>query len=261
MYCRGIWSGVGIAALVAVGAARGQEAIEVQPASAAAQADAGVQVERRAGADSADRLDADIQLDAELPENAGQPPLPPSPDGTVESGSDPGIAAESDTAAGTPAPRPNRAAFGVTFQRDGADAMTIETVVPGSPAGRIGLERGDRIIAVNGESYADTQAFIAAAGDFAVDEEVDITYLRDGVEQSARVRLAAWSTVYGTDRAGTHRMMRPSFDDGADEAPIGSQEAMSPAHAAPYCPVPVYDGRYYGRRTWWDRFDDDECDD
>lgn len=158
----------------------------------------------------------------------------------------------------------SRAALGVQFQADGRNNLTIGTVVPGSPAAAIGLRPGDRIVSVNGRTYADTDAFVAAAGQSALDQDAEIVYLRDGVVQTATVRFAPWNTVYGDGAARTHTTLRPSFENGAPlPTDVQPQAPVNPGYVAPrywqYGNYPQYQ-RFYRYRHWdADDFDDDDC--
>ncbi len=158
----------------------------------------------------------------------------------------------------------NRAALGVRFEADGQDDLTIGRVVPGSPAARIGLRAGDRIVSVNGQTYDGTDAFVDAAGRFSLDEDAEIVFLRNGVEQTASVRFAPWGTIYGDGAARTHTTLRPSFESGAPApADVQSQGSVNRGYVAPqfdrYGAYPQYP-RFYRYRSWdADEFDDDDC--
>ena len=88
---------------------------------------------------------------------------------------------------------PGRARFEVTLRRDGrvrevvtgpAVPPVVGRVAPGSPAERAGLEPGDRILAVDGETvgaFADLQRMVGAAGESGVTLRVRG---EDGVEET-----------------------------------------------------------------------------
>jgi S1-C subfamily serine protease len=92
---------------------------------------------------------------------------------------------------------PARAALGISIADDGesgaVEGVTVEAVAPGSGAAEAGLEAGDLLTAVNGESLA-AGSRAEANGRLvrfmaSVDpgEEVTVSYRRDGRDHSARV--------------------------------------------------------------------------
>jgi membrane-associated protease RseP (regulator of RpoE activity) len=156
----------------------------------------------------------------------------------------------------------NRAALGVRFHAGAGDNLTIGEVLPGSPAARIGLQPGDRIVSVNGQTYQDTNAFVDAAGALSLDEDAEIVYLRDGVEQTATARLAPWNSIYGGTAARTHTTLRPSFENGAPlPADVQAQGHVQPGYVMPhygqYGTFPQQRFYRFGYRGW----DDDDLDD
>lgn len=153
----------------------------------------------------------------------------------------------------------NRAALGVRFHAGTGDNLTIGEVLPGSPAARIGLRPGDRIVSVNGQTYQDMNAFVDAAGALSLDEDAEIVYLRDGVEQTATARLAPWNSIYGGTAARTHTTLRPSFDNGAPlPAGVQAQGQVQPGYVMPhygqYGTFPQQPFYRFGYRGW-----DDDC--
>jgi serine protease Do len=72
-----------------------------------------------------------------------------------------------------------------------AKGALINDLQPGSPAGAAGLKSGDIITAVNGEKIDGPRELARKIASFGPDKQVDITYLRDGREQRANVRLGA----------------------------------------------------------------------
>ncbi len=167
-----------------------------------------------------------------------------------------------------------RAALGVSF-RSGASDLTISSVAPGSPAARIGLQPGDRIVSVNGRPYADLRTFMDASSQLPLNQDAEIVYVRGGIQHRVSARLAPWDSVYAQQfhqpqygqYGQPHTTMRPSFDDGA--IPPGAQPAefqvgpgcgYGAANYAPYGAVncPCGDQQYHsfsncrgwGRRGW-----------
>jgi putative serine protease PepD len=71
------------------------------------------------------------------------------------------------------------------------DGATIDKVLAGTPAEEAGLEKGDVVIAVNGERITDGIALIVAIRSHQPGETLEFTYLRDGDEQTAEITLGS----------------------------------------------------------------------
>jgi S1-C subfamily serine protease len=67
--------------------------------------------------------------------------------------------------------------------------VLVVEVERGGPAGQAGLRPGDVIIALNGDSVVDSNAFRIRVSSTAPGSEVTLTVLRDGREQQIRARL------------------------------------------------------------------------
>jgi regulator of sigma E protease len=63
------------------------------------------------------------------------------------------------------------------------DNVIIEVVMPNSPAEQAGIERGDRIEAINGEEISTTQEFVTAVRERS-GEEVEFSLIRKGQQQT-----------------------------------------------------------------------------
>lgn len=63
-------------------------------------------------------------------------------------------------------------------------------VVPGSPADKAGLTKGDIITRINNQEIKEGQSLVSVLSGFAVGEKVEIRYIRDGQEKSVSVTLA-----------------------------------------------------------------------
>jgi serine protease Do len=74
--------------------------------------------------------------------------------------------------------------------KDARGALVSE-LQPASPAGTAGIKSGDIITAVNGERIDAPRDLARKIAAFGPDKQVDLTYLRDGREQQAKVRLSA----------------------------------------------------------------------
>jgi putative serine protease PepD len=72
---------------------------------------------------------------------------------------------------------------------DGESGARVGAVDAGQPAADAGLDEGDVITAVDGDPIADASALTAAIRSHAPGDEVEITYVRDGDEQTVEVTL------------------------------------------------------------------------
>ena len=88
-------------------------------------------------------------------------------------------------------------------QRKGAEGVLLRQVPPESPAGKAGLRGtdydrfgnlqriGDMIVKIDDRPTPNTEALQDALGNYKVGDEVRVTFVRDGQEQTATVRLQA----------------------------------------------------------------------
>ena len=102
------------------------------------------------------------------------------------------------TIAGAPAEKPagnregRRVSFGTVPEFDFAGpGVKVASLVPGSPAERAGLLAGDVLIRLDGRDVADLRAFSELLRGYEPGRTVQATVLRDGVEQTMSVTLAA----------------------------------------------------------------------
>ncbi len=72
---------------------------------------------------------------------------------------------------------------------DTQGALVQEVTNADSPAARAGLQSGDVIIKVNGQKVKDSRDLIRRIGSLAVGTQATIIYVRNGVQQTALVRL------------------------------------------------------------------------
>ncbi|MDR0357053.1 MAG: S1C family serine protease [Clostridiales Family XIII bacterium] len=73
----------------------------------------------------------------------------------------------------------------------------VSEVAPGSPADAAGLKMKDVITSVDDKEISSSTDLIKALLNYSADDEVSVTFIRDGNEQTARVKLASQSQVYG----------------------------------------------------------------
>jgi putative serine protease PepD len=71
------------------------------------------------------------------------------------------------------------------------DGATINKVLSDTPAEEAGLEKGDIVVAVNGERVTDGIALIVAIRSHQPGETLEFTYLRDGDEQTTEITLGS----------------------------------------------------------------------
>ncbi len=164
------------------------------------------------------RGDADADLDADL--DADRPRARIRGDADIEARGD----ADVDLS--------RKPALGVTFRNSG-DALIISRVYPNSPAARMGLRTGDRIVSLNGQTYDATDAFVTAAGQVVLDEDAEIVYMRGEQRMTGNVRFAPWNTVFVEaddlddleEGALPRRVGRPTLDDAEDALENATDEA------------------------------------
>lgn len=81
------------------------------------------------------------------------------------------------------------------FNRSDASSMTAESLINGMPLQAAGLQAGDTITAINGVEIADGEAYDAYLLEHPLsDEEVEITYDRDGLDYTARITPEEYRT-------------------------------------------------------------------
>lgn len=79
--------------------------------------------------------------------------------------------------------------IGVSLSTE-ADGAHVADVSPGGPAESAGLQPGDHLVGVDGQRTRDATSFIVALREFAVGDDVEIEYSRDGRKATAIVTLA-----------------------------------------------------------------------
>ena len=72
-----------------------------------------------------------------------------------------------------------------------SQGATVVSVPSGTPAAAAGLREGDRIVAIDGERVPDGVSLIVAIRTHQPGDVVELSVVRDGKEQSVRVRLEA----------------------------------------------------------------------
>lgn len=73
---------------------------------------------------------------------------------------------------------------------DRPSGVLVDTVYPGSPAGKAKLRSGDVVLSLEGVEIADPNALRFRVGTMPVGKTVSLEYLRDGKARKARLKLA-----------------------------------------------------------------------
>jgi S1-C subfamily serine protease len=89
-------------------------------------------------------------------------------------------------------PTPPMAFLGVRTQpaEDGGPGAEVVDVTDGTPAHKAGLVEGDRIVAVDGDRVSGPESLANLIRGRAPGDHVELTFRRDGVEQTATITLA-----------------------------------------------------------------------
>jgi hypothetical protein len=137
-----------------------------------------------------------LQSDAQSDQQS-QEQQPPSQESTQEEWEQPGQQGEQpwpapsrEQFAEQPGQRP-QAELGVNFAQTGAEGVTVLRVRPGSAADEMGIEPNDRITQVNGQPVQSEQQFIGQIRNMQPGEEVQLTIMRGGQEQTPSGQLQA----------------------------------------------------------------------
>lgn len=83
------------------------------------------------------------------------------------------------------------------FEAENGGAL-VSDVVEDSPAAELGLRAGDVITAIDGKSVADAGELRERLGDFEEAEEIEVTWIRKGREQSGSVEIEMREMSFGS---------------------------------------------------------------
>jgi serine protease Do/serine protease DegQ len=133
-----------------------------------------------------------------------------------------------------------RGRIGVAIQDltpDLAEALGIEetygavvgSVEEDSPASTVGLQAGDVIVAVDGREIAGSADLRNRVGLAPVGSEVEVEYIRDGVNHKARLRVEAEQTGAATTDQLPQRLAGATFEDASESVLIAAVQPGSPA--------------------------------
>ena len=67
--------------------------------------------------------------------------------------------------------------------------VAIGAVSADTAANKAGLQKGDIITAVNGDEVVDLRSYSNMLKQFAPGDEIEVTYTRDGAQQTTRLTL------------------------------------------------------------------------
>lgn len=100
------------------------------------------------------------------------------------------------TVAKSPAPTDTRRSFSVTLgtipgYADGNDGMLVDGVRENTPASKIGMKAGDKIIKLAGKDIRNVQDYTAILGELKADTEYEIIFMRGGQRIVAKIIPAA----------------------------------------------------------------------
>ena len=94
----------------------------------------------------------------------------------------------------------NKRALGVYLTSD-ANRAVIDRVEDGSPAADAGLQDGDVITAVNGQTVNSRDQFISQIGQANGNQPVQLDYTRDGESMNAEANLAGFNDVFAANES------------------------------------------------------------
>ncbi|TMK87729.1 MAG: PDZ domain-containing protein [Actinobacteria bacterium] len=94
------------------------------------------------------------------------------------------------TSSGTSTQQAGQAFLGVSVS-DGQTGALVQDVDPSSPAGRAGLQQGDEIVSLGGQSVQSADDLTSAMQPHKPGDKVAVTFLRGQSRQSVDVQLAS----------------------------------------------------------------------
>lgn len=105
------------------------------------------------------------------------------------------------------------AGLGVQVVEDRRDrGVRVTRVHPGSPAQQTGLQRGDTIIEVDGQSVQSPQDLVSIIRERSPGDRAELVVLRNGREQSVQVRLESREEALARQQEQFRRSDRQQFD-------------------------------------------------
>lgn len=96
-------------------------------------------------------------------------------------------------------------AVGITFSQTD-DSTRVATVVPGSPAEKVGIQPGDQIVAVDDQPMRSRAEVIGAVAQKTPNVPIRVRFMRDGLEHNVSVQLKPREEVFGVPTQPTQPM-------------------------------------------------------
>jgi C-terminal processing protease CtpA/Prc len=103
---------------------------------------------------------------------------------------------------------------GIELEKDDSGVMTVQRVVPGSPAEQAGFQAGDVLFALNGIEISDKNesALKAAKKDWKPGQNVNYTLKRDGRQVNANLTLGVMPADVLAKFIGEHMLEHASAE-------------------------------------------------
>ena len=118
--------------------------------------------------------------------------------------------------------QPPKPALGITMSDNSLPGVVVMNVVPGSPAARIGLQSGDRILAINGKPTSTHQDVTRIIETSRANSQIELTVARGVWQGKLTTELGSTSTIFSP--ASLSALQQP--------APTAAPVYMAPAPAS-----------------------------
>lgn len=118
--------------------------------------------------------------------------------------------------------------MGVQLEVKG-DKLIVKDMPEDAPAAKAGVQKGDRISAINGEAIDDMMHLRQVMGRFVAGETIRVTIERDGEEQDVDVALAAGIEMEQKRRSPRMRPGQKRDDDNEKDGEDGGEDESEPA--------------------------------
>jgi Do/DeqQ family serine protease len=101
--------------------------------------------------------------------------------------------------------------------------VLVNSVMPGSPAAEAGIQRGDVIVALNGEAVEDSNSFRNRIAGTAPGTQVALTLLRNGQEMKVQPKLREFQAETARGNSGAPSPDEPTGQLGVTVQPLNPQ--------------------------------------
>jgi predicted metalloprotease with PDZ domain len=141
--------------------------------------------------------------------------------------------------------------LGEVTREGGRNGVVLEEVTEGSPAMRAGLRDGDIVVAIDGDPLGEEagEDVVEHMGGVEPGDTVEVTYLRDGAERTARVVTeegGGFAFLRGPGELNVERMAPRAFRFDLGEGPAGAWVFRTRSHGLELAEVNPELGRYFG---------------